>query len=1213
MQFLPDGPHVPDELIQSLEDDKVVLFCGAGVSKNVGLPDFGELVKKVYRNLHLPVRKNGEPDNEEECDEFGAKNFDRVLGLLEARLGNRTVVRRAVQEILKIPPGASLPFHRSLLELARTPEGAYRLVTTNFDAGFVIAGQDPFPCDVAPMLPPPRADQWKRLAHLHGLIEADGRSLEDLILTSADFGDAYIRSGWASRFVTELFSNFSVIFIGYSVNDPVMRYLVDAMAVESVKRPRAHSVYSFVPSDVPDEGTHRAKWKAKGIEAILYRWDETHNLLVGTIKAWADLHKGGQVGRLGVVSKYANIQPSKPYEQDHRVSQMIWALRDPTSQAARKFATSSPPPPVEWLEPLEASGLMSLAGPPSPLGTWCSFNISQFDPAAKFLHAWLLEHLDKPEVIERVIASNGVLDPTFRANLRYRLEQASGNLPEPYRAFWMLVSSGVAVPLLIEDRYAVFDLPGMLKGGNSDPLLRHAVLDQLRPRIELSRAVMHLFRDNPDDPPERVAHLAEVNVVLRCGSEAPELVMAIRTAPHSGFLLSIVWELTGFLRLAMDLYSAAGLASEDYDPSVYQQQSLGDDPPHLVRTWTALIALLREALESAIVASERKLANALIECWLHTPYPIFRSLALFGISKSGEAAAAGYLQTLLADDKRLLWPYYTREFAPRVVADACKGLTAAEFEHVVAKLSSGPPRSMFKGDISEEDYLRLSNLAVFAMLDAIESTGATLPEPGKSALKKIRTAWDLEKERQSDSDLARFAGDGFERRAEEAHEFERRSDQDVFDWVVAGIYDAEASYLLEAWALKNPLRITALLKKLADAGLWEEQFWRPILSGGASASSKMTGIAEILAQAPDATLVAIAPELARWFSYTSQRSTQITQDFLDLWDLVCPLVRGSGPLEEHEDPLVRAMNSPVGQLCKALLEAFFASSPKLGSGLPTSISTRIVRLLDAPENVQPAHMILSTFLYGLHVVDRDWTRKTLLPLFEWRTSFAASAWQCYLHNARWYPDLISDFKLSFIEALGHREELGDVGRYLCGLLANVEVYSASSLTEDELTSALQQLGRRGMVEFTDALVRVVKGTDEAKRADLWSATIKRLIGRPLDQDKRSPELTDRMVDLALALGDLFNEAAATVQLFLTPVSSPGFGSVVHRIAETGIPERHPLSVLKVVAAVMPATHDHPFMGAKAIDLLKRICATKPELRESPEYRRVASSGWFELG
>jgi len=125
------------------------------------------------------------------------------------------------------------------------------------------------------------------------------------------------------------------------------------------------------------------------------------------------------------------------------------------------------------------------------------------------------------------------------------------------------------------------------------------------------------------------------------------------------------------------------------------------------------------------------------------------------------------------------------------------------------------------------------------------------------------------------------------------------------------------------------------------------------------------------------------------------------------------------------------------------------------------------------------------------------------------------------------------------------------------LLANVAIDSAASLTEDELTNALQRLDRRGMVEFTDALVRVLQGTDESKQPDLWSGAIKRLIGRPFDQDQRSPEPAGRMVDLALAMGDRLDEAAETIHFFLTPVSSRQFGSVVHRIAETDFPSDFP--------------------------------------------------------
>jgi hypothetical protein len=44
------------------------------------------------------------------------------------------------------------------------------------------------------------------------------------------FGQAYMLAGWATRFVVELLRNFMVVFIGYSLNDPVMCYMVEALA-----------------------------------------------------------------------------------------------------------------------------------------------------------------------------------------------------------------------------------------------------------------------------------------------------------------------------------------------------------------------------------------------------------------------------------------------------------------------------------------------------------------------------------------------------------------------------------------------------------------------------------------------------------------------------------------------------------------------------------------------------------------------------------------------------------------------------------------------------------------------------------------------------------------------------------------------------------------------------------------------------------------------
>lgn len=50
-KFAKAGPVVPDELVQSLEDDRVVIFCGAGISMGAGLPSYVGLVKYCYDEL----------------------------------------------------------------------------------------------------------------------------------------------------------------------------------------------------------------------------------------------------------------------------------------------------------------------------------------------------------------------------------------------------------------------------------------------------------------------------------------------------------------------------------------------------------------------------------------------------------------------------------------------------------------------------------------------------------------------------------------------------------------------------------------------------------------------------------------------------------------------------------------------------------------------------------------------------------------------------------------------------------------------------------------------------------------------------------------------------------------------------------------------------------------------------------------------------------
>ena len=219
----------------------MVFFCGAGVSVGNGsnLPNFEELVDHVYEaNRIEPDQVEREALHRDEPERSRRRpQFDKALGLLERsdRLGPNAL-RGTVIDRLSEPATAPLRIHEALVTLSKS-EGGTRLVTTNFDNRFVEAGGDDLRVDTAPKLPVPKRYNWSSLVHLHGRI-VPGDDGTNLVLTAADFGRAYLTERWAARFVTELFREFTVVFVGYSVADPVMSYLVDALAAERDKGAR---------------------------------------------------------------------------------------------------------------------------------------------------------------------------------------------------------------------------------------------------------------------------------------------------------------------------------------------------------------------------------------------------------------------------------------------------------------------------------------------------------------------------------------------------------------------------------------------------------------------------------------------------------------------------------------------------------------------------------------------------------------------------------------------------------------------------------------------------------------------------------------------------------------------------------------------------------------------------------------------------------------
>lgn len=324
MQLIANGPDIPAAVLHSQEEGKLVFFCGAGISMPSGLPSFKRLVEDVRDQL-------GAAFTPQEKREFDAEAYDRVLGMFEsdARFGIKA--RQKVVKRLATVDNPQLGVHQSLLTLARRPDGARQLVTTNFDNLFQIAEPDCH-AKAAPELPIPKPGKWDGLVHLHGRIvpaDPDGRKL---VFTSADFGVAYLVERWAARFVSELFQQFDVAFVGYSVNDPVMRYLVDAVAVERHLDRRLHTAYAFAECQPDNSEEVAQEWRARGIEPILYNPQDGHAALRDTLAVWASKFNGGLLSKTTLVSELAVKEPEALPREEHE--HFGWAIGDPSGAPA---------------------------------------------------------------------------------------------------------------------------------------------------------------------------------------------------------------------------------------------------------------------------------------------------------------------------------------------------------------------------------------------------------------------------------------------------------------------------------------------------------------------------------------------------------------------------------------------------------------------------------------------------------------------------------------------------------------------------------------------------------------------------------------------------------------------------------------------------------------------------------------------------------------
>ena len=430
MQLVPHGPDVPDDLLRAHEEGRVVFFCGAGISCAAGLPTFKKMVRRIFRAFHTGM----EPD---EREAFSNKRYDVALGLLEKRLqddhlGLRDVLPRLLRP--QLVNDETLKTHDALLHLGRTPSGTLRLVTTNFDDLFeTAAARSGIPCPFysAPTLPLPLPRCWDGLVYLHGKLHENPTPFEtaNLILTDGDFGRAYLMEGWAARFTSMLLHNCEVCFIGYSIEDQVVRYMLDALDSDKRQGLSTRRVWAFRDNESPCDN-----WVRRGVTPIVYSVENEHLALHRTLHEWARLYKGDTSAKIEIVEQTANRSPVQSGPDDDFAGRLLWALSDRSGLPLKQFTSMEPPPSLEWFRRFKP--LLPEADDKVARKRW--------NHAIDSLSPWLLRYANDERLIAWFAKEGGRVSPAFRDQMEKLLYGVSPATPfdKRTRILWRLLLTG---------------------------------------------------------------------------------------------------------------------------------------------------------------------------------------------------------------------------------------------------------------------------------------------------------------------------------------------------------------------------------------------------------------------------------------------------------------------------------------------------------------------------------------------------------------------------------------------------------------------------------------------------------------------------------------------------------------------------------------------------------------------------------------------------
>lgn len=1262
MKFFADGPSIPDVLLERRDAGRVVFLCGAGVSLNSGMPTFLELAQHVVEFFDPPADSQIMKAFTPWLEDRSAANvpLDQIFNLLHQEYG-KDDVNALVTERLRAPTTAARVGHehRVIKRISSNQAGLPQIVTTNFDLLFENPGGGE---TIATHVPPAFPDIASGAAidgitYLHGRLVPVGARHHPYVLSSADFGRAYLSEAWATRFIRSLLDRYTVVLVGYQAEDPPVKYLLQGLNHDGqFDRSKLYAFDRGLPNEV------EAKWRDRGVTAIAY---SDHQKLWDTMEAWAERADDVRAWRRAIVCMAQN-DPKKlaPHER----GQVAHVLR--SVPGAKLFAEIDAVPHPEWIcvldvfsrtadrskgygpdaeafEPIVAYGLdddlPSISDEDRRRGirndNLLEWRYGDNNPAdghrlanpplaghepvpTRLWHLlrWIGKSMASP-VIAWWTARQFGLHPRLLAQFEWHLRNGSDGLHPKARDVWNLILEHHRDSRNREWDGGWFDLKSRLaKEGWTASVLRDFERTA-KPRLEVT-SPLGLRCSKPPSTDWKDLNLSDIaQFELKFLDwyddelDVPDTVLA-----------EVVSILERQLKVASGMLSDLAV-TYFVTPTCYPDREVDGSELH---SDAAKNFKLFVDLYDRLSTSRPDLARSHGVQWDIGDRYFFRKLKLYALSKRNLFDPSEVAEALESMDQDALWdPYVVRELLFLIV-DRWLEFSDPMRERVVQRLMAGPDK---RPHWSDDDYNAYRDGYVARYARYLELQGCELPQPHAQRLSRIidgipqwSDGWasSIVTEREA---IVGWVG------VDETpdtildlpvHEVVKRAKEDlVRDF---GSFTERRPFT--GLVKENPRKALSSLTVAAKNGDYPEAFWSALINEwpeDVPCRLSRVLLCRIL-RLPDRVVVELRHTLGRWLE---EKLPVILMADRDLgWSVYDHVVsgflggaeaaaesgmgeirRGGEIVKQSRRTLDHAINGPIGMCAEALLAALCATKPNENSGLPADFRVRLELLFTAPgEGADHAVAICMKKLNWIMWIDPTWASEHLIPLLAFDHPASEPAWNGLLHGNMPTPELAAAIKPLLLELYPWVEEFHwqrDIVKRPAVWMAGSTIFRSGEpdgLTQRQMRRVLRAMSdesRNGVIFW---LSQVGQSNDDG-----WSELVIPFIQHVWPRERRFRTRTSvrEWVRLLENTKEDLPSVYAVVKKFLVPIEddSRPFYRFMRKVGgEEPITVRHPETTLDLMDTVTPVALSGP--SYELPEILALIAETEPELTTDGRYLRL---------